>query len=1036
MVKSNPAANSNKLKALRTFILTALSLVLFYPPYLQGLFFEKDLLPTEIYVFALFIIFLVYKGLRKERVSINTPIEYTSIGFIVVYLVSLLVAVHTRSAIAEVIKYCMYFAVFYMVSDLADSLNQKILILLTLIVSAVGVSIIGLDSAMGGKLVSFLNKLFGSFGVEGNLFFGLFVDNRINSTLQYPNALAAYVIAVFFVVITLLLLYKKWWQRAIYGSLAYILMITFLLTRSRGALVVAFLSVLFYVFVNPKGSRLISFIFIILISIPSFGVALLISPLLSVNEFSIIAFIMLFVGILLSGFLAVIAETIENLVKRINAKVCLIIFSGIVAIGMATFIYMMNQSVPVELSNYTSEEIVYREIAKDIALNDGKEYILSYDVQAKREQDQPYAYVLQIYAKNKSDILFNNSKIIHTESFMETDQVEQKQISFFMPQGTEIVSIVFINQYPGTGVILETAKIIDAESGRLVKKIMFKNKYNLDDFFFRFQNYSQQASLISRMVFYKDGFKIYKDRWLLGGGGGAWSYLYRQYQSYNYQSSQAHNYPLQLAIETGIIGVLLLIFFVLIVVFTYIRYQRKVNSFCDKEIHENQEIGIIKLINPAVITASATLLMHSLIDFDFSEAAIFLLFWEMLAIYNRNIRDILNDNELMYFRSAKKLKKKQENIINRFAVIFIILVAILALYFTSSFTLAAHSARQAFSALQKNDLEGSIENMERAVELDKYNEEYVIGYKPIPNRPDLMFGLADLLILKNDELVSKEQTNQSISQKELVKYQNQISNLNSRLLNIEKTAENNLFLNINLAGYYLKTGKPEKGMSYLDKAISMFPFEPTLWNAKVNVYYQYIVRYYNDKDYENVQKYISLAMDVIGEATATNKTNLNPFLFPKETVSIYEKIRILQNGIEEDIQDINQVVHISLFDLDINQDNLPDQWYVYNPDKLSAFAEEGRLYISASGRGCISARYPLSFSNRKTYKAVVKMEKPIDFLGIHVVGVTADVISMEYENGVYTAEIYVKDEADIINNELRIFVEEDCVIESILIIEI
>ena len=57
---------------------------------------------------------------------------------------------------------------------------------------------------------------------------------------------------------------------------------------------------------------------------------------------------------------------------------------------------------------------------------------------------------------------------------------------------------------------------------------------------------------------------------VLGAGGGAWNYLYRQYQSYNYSSSQAHNYPLQLGIETGAIGIITLICLVVALVITYL----------------------------------------------------------------------------------------------------------------------------------------------------------------------------------------------------------------------------------------------------------------------------------------------------------------------------------------------------------------------------------------------------------------------------------------------------------------------------------
>ena len=58
----------------------------------------------------------------------------------------------------------------------------------------------------------------------------------------------------------------------------------------------------------------------------------------------------------------------------------------------------------------------------------------------------------------------------------------------------------------------------------------------------------------------------------------AWNYLYRQYQSYNYASSQAHNYPLQLGIETGILGIIILLGLVIVLIVAYYKYCKKINS--------------------------------------------------------------------------------------------------------------------------------------------------------------------------------------------------------------------------------------------------------------------------------------------------------------------------------------------------------------------------------------------------------------------------------------------------------------------------
>jgi hypothetical protein len=126
--KIKTANNDNILNKIKTFLIAALAFIIFYPPYLQGLFFEKHVLPTGIFIFAVFIIFLVYKWLKRDFSFLKTPIEYIALAFVAVYFISIFNAVHTRSAIIEWLKYCMYFAVFYMITELADDLKTRLFV--------------------------------------------------------------------------------------------------------------------------------------------------------------------------------------------------------------------------------------------------------------------------------------------------------------------------------------------------------------------------------------------------------------------------------------------------------------------------------------------------------------------------------------------------------------------------------------------------------------------------------------------------------------------------------------------------------------------------------------------------------------------------------------------------------------------------------------------------------------------------------------------------------------------------------------------
>ena len=100
------------------------------------------------------------------------------------------------------------------------------------------------------------NNIFKKMGAKTDIFFGLFVGSRIHSTLQYPNAMASYVMAVFFIAAGLLLVSKKIWQKAIIGGSCFILFLTLMLTKSRGVQLLFPVILVIYFVVIPKAAEL------------------------------------------------------------------------------------------------------------------------------------------------------------------------------------------------------------------------------------------------------------------------------------------------------------------------------------------------------------------------------------------------------------------------------------------------------------------------------------------------------------------------------------------------------------------------------------------------------------------------------------------------------------------------------------------------------------------------------------------------------------------------------------------------------------
>jgi len=922
-----------------------------------------------------------------------------------------------------------------MLSQLADTQKAKLLILWTIVLSAAGTSIIGLDSAFGGNLVKFLNTLFKSLGAQGDIFFGLFVDNRIHSTLQYPNAMASYVMAVFFVTVGLLMAAKKIWQKAAAGGLAFILILTFMLTRSRGAQLLFPVAVIIFMLAVQRGNRVKAASQVMLLCIPAVVIFLIISPYLSADVFSFKAFMISIFGILTTALIGVIAGYIGDILQKINWKVYIGILSASVLLTAIAVVYVTNSFMPVELSRHITEENKIVTFSRDIALKPDKEYILSYEAEAGMEKEQPYAYFVRIFSKNDHNNLFGGSTQLLRENIADINTAELNAIHFTTLEDTKLINISFSVNYAGTGVTVDNAKILDAETGKTVKKIPLQYKYNLDSIISRFLNITQQGSLILRTIFYKDGLKIFGSRWLLGSGGGAWNYLYRQYQSYNYASSQAHNFPLQLGIETGIIGISVLLCLIISVTFVYIRYYKKNRVELKDSIGEEKESNIL---NSAIITAIAALLMHSVIDFDFSEAAMLLLFWQLIAIFNNETGKRLTFKEMLLFdfRKVTAVKKQIGNTesLERAGVAIGIVLTGIAFVLTMNFYTASLHARKAYDYIRENNIEESIGSIKKSIAADPFNELYVTGYGPVPTRPDIKTGYADLLFMKNDWLRAREQKGENITEKEKNLLQKEFSELYSLIIKNEKKAQNNINFSSNLAGYFFKTGQIDKGLEFLDNSINLFPFEPSLWHSKVDIYYQLVGKHFNNEEYGHAEKYLDMGLNVINEAVRINKRNINPFLFNNDTVELLGKMQFMKdNWGQDNLKHINDIIHYTIPNLDINTDNVPDQWGSNDFNLVNVSIINDLMNVKTADSGFIYTRDLLNIEKESKYVIEVKVDKPIHTISYQVIGIFKEAVPFIEKNNHYISEFQVESLPNEKGNQLRIFLESNCNIQNIIV---
>ncbi|MBS3948524.1 MAG: O-antigen ligase family protein [Dethiobacter sp.] len=205
----------------RPLVLLGLAVLLFFPPFLRGLFFAPELLLTHQLAAAVFLVFVLDRVIKREPVTFSHPLDWLLLGLFVAYLVSLSVAVNMRGAVGEVLKYLNYLLVYFMVSR--SALNERTInyFLHIIFAGAVGVAAVGLFSATGH-----LN------------FPGAWAGTHINSTLQYRNALAGYLVAAQVVGFTLWVRAKNPLHQTLLAVGSLLALTVLLLSQSRGGWVV------------------------------------------------------------------------------------------------------------------------------------------------------------------------------------------------------------------------------------------------------------------------------------------------------------------------------------------------------------------------------------------------------------------------------------------------------------------------------------------------------------------------------------------------------------------------------------------------------------------------------------------------------------------------------------------------------------------------------------------------------------------------------------------------------------------------------
>ncbi|TEB04621.1 Tetratricopeptide repeat protein [Pelotomaculum schinkii] len=549
-----------------------LAILLFLPPYFRGLFFQPEQERALIFAGVVFWLAWLWKWSKRDNNFLSHPLDYFALALPVVYLVSAFQAVAYGVAVNEIVKTTLYFITFWLVSRLVNNAKDVTSILHVVYFSAIGVALAGLATATG--IISIKDG---------------FLDGRIYSTLQYPNALASYLAAVLFIG---LYLWRKpgleipaasgnkmgaaWskgnWIQYLYATGNFLLFTVLLGTRSNGGLLVFGIVLLIFIIGLPRGSRIPVIIHFTLFSPPS-----LLATIMFLNAATGghqgIAWLWIAVGLALAWA----GQALYHLAERK---------------GLLTWI-----------------------------------------------------------AAHKTVLL--------------------AALLLVVTAGC-IFSGFYINTHS------DTAKNI------------------IEDL--RLRNASE------RFYFFQDAMKMFKERPILGWGGGGWEAAYRSYQSYLYNSNQVHGYYFQVMVETGVLGILVVLG--IWGSFLYLTHR----------LYHGAKSNAPRQALVLTITSAAVMLgLHAVIDFDLSLSAITLVLWMMFGL---TVSPALSGKK-QDARKGKKYVPANNTVLAGASV-----AALVIMVFAGCLAWSNYKAAEAGKSLQKQDGNKAVAYMEEAIAYNPVNYLY------------------------------------------------------------------------------------------------------------------------------------------------------------------------------------------------------------------------------------------------------------------------------------------------------------------------
>jgi O-antigen ligase len=677
-------------------ILIVLSLILIIGPFYRGLFFPRELIVANGLVFMLLIIWGIYRIVIKKNTLFSSPVEICLTLLILAYVVSFFVAVNKRDALTEILKYSSYFILLLMAIDIGfyfrlpwryfESDNQelrehegaKILIYITIISSV---------------LLSFT-----SLAIAAGLFSipDAYVGYRIASPIVYANTAALYFMAGYLSLIAFIPTFKKF-AGAIHLGLATVLLITVILTYSRGAWLLLPPLCLLLIIASQPGERLRASLNLLATAIPAVIVAFYSDSMFRSSN-SIMAWVALLFAYILTIFFALLIDKFIILDRTVRKKILIagISAAGSALIGVLIFILLMPIILHHENGNSNNSQL--HQVIENVIPNEN--YRLEFEplsITGQQVAADTEARWRVLVRAGFSDYSYQD---LADQRGVAVDTSERQYITFSTPNDLKRLEILLFNESPGSKIEIKSV-ILSTETTKTNLRFL---AYRLipQSFYERIYSFSRDVNMDRRFELFSDALKVIKDYPVLGIGGGGWAAVYKGYIDNDYNSRQVHNQYLQVWIESGILG--FLAFIGIWISFTIVFIKNRIKP---------QTTFLVKQLWVAAYIPVIAIGLHSIIDWHFAMASVGYYLFVLIGAG-------LSINQVNWFHSnGRKHQNKKVNWLGLLSII----VGLSLLAFTFTLFFGLHASWRSQELVEQLNYKAAMKEFEKAISLDPLRAE-------------------------------------------------------------------------------------------------------------------------------------------------------------------------------------------------------------------------------------------------------------------------------------------------------------------------